>query len=177
MDKVHAARFDRRTGRDLVIAAIGEAPGESENLTGKPFTGPSGELLSEIIKDAIQEFQTQPIVILSNVVSCIPYDDEGDNVRPPNAMEIKACSDRLKDFLSIVKPDMIICVGAVAKKVLSEKVVSENYPFVKQVVSIVHPAFILRQPASKRNLEIARTKQTIRLAIKDSLYETCMDTR
>jgi len=116
------------------VGFLGEAPGESEDLLKEPFVGPAGKKLDDILEAAIAKSQTFLRLAIFNVVGCFPRTDEG--FRQPAKDEIEACRPRLEDFLSFSKPRLIVTLGRIAKGHLPKTDV--------EVVSLVHPSFIVR---------------------------------
>lgn len=132
---------------------IGEAPGLCEDVIGKPFVGPAGNLLDMILEDTLQNLDTehQPTYCITNTVCCLPKDPESNQIRQPHKEEIKICMERLTDFIALVKPKALITVGKIAKQNLPQLPI----PF----HSIIHPAALLpgRTHESRRGVEIRRT--------------------
>jgi uracil-DNA glycosylase family 4 len=91
------------------VVFIGEGPGESENVVGKPFVGPAGKLLDRIIEDSLGRYNVVseslgrlPITYaMTNLVACIPRDGENGRVSKPDERSIKACAPRLKAFIRL----------------------------------------------------------------------------
>lgn len=116
---------------------IGEAPGKTEDLLGRPFVGPAGRLLKQQLA-AVEELLGRPFKrYITNIVACAPFaDDARSSVRDPTAEEAKACSPRLAELIRLAQPKTIIFVGAVAKKFYKP---SKGMPS----LAIIHPAAIL----------------------------------
>jgi len=140
------------------IMFIGEAPGDSENILGKPFVGPAGDLLDSLLSD-LNAFDHHVHSIgritycITNVIACIPLNENGDT-RVPKKKEIEACSPRLVEFIKIVKPKLIVTLGKVAKKNLPDYIIKQGIP----VRSVVHPAHLLpgRMDESRRKVATRR---------------------
>jgi len=141
---------------------IGEAPGDSENILGKPFVGPAGDLLDNLLSDLnmferLDSIPDMPVprttYCITNIISCIPLNENGDT-RVPKKGEIEACSPRLVEFIKIVKPKLIVTLGKVAKKNLPDYIIKQGIP----IRSIVHPAHLLpgRMDESRRKVAIRR---------------------
>jgi uracil-DNA glycosylase family 4 len=137
------------------VLFIGEAPGPSEDVIGKPFIGPAGKLLDQIIEESIPD---NIRVAFTNIVACIPKDDNAQKFKEPSKVHIKACRERLKEFVKIAKPKLIVCVGKLAEK---------YSPTVRLQRSIIHPAAILRADISQRSLAVHRCIVTISNAIEE----------
>lgn len=147
---------------------IGEAPGESENVICQPFVGPAGKLLDQIIERALNG--TNLTHAFTNLVMCIPRDDDGDKAGEPTDDQIEACAPRLVEFVNMCRPSMIVAVGRHAAdytepgtkwklKFAREYVDHRNlgmYPGAGVRVAIRHPSFILRMNVAQRGLEIQR---------------------
>lgn len=149
------------------VLFVGEAPGESEDVIGRPFVGPAGKLLDRIVADALGEFLTADDRRLScafaNLVGCIPR-NELEKAAEPDAAEIRQCSGRLNEFVGIARPRMIVAVGALARKWLESCVtVGEGV----KVVSIDHPAFIIRSNVTAQGLLIQKAVVTMSNAAED----------
>src|SRR5262245_29940694 len=85
------------------VCFVGEAPGISENLLGEPFVGPAGHLLDRIIQQASLWYtevlkRPPPTYCLTNLIMCIPLDEDGVKAAEPSPVEVEACSGRLKEF-------------------------------------------------------------------------------
>lgn len=139
------------------ILFIGEAPGRSEDSTGKPFTGPAGHMLDRIIKRAVPDSFTYA---LTNLVCCIPKDESGSKATEPSEEAIEACSERLREMVEICDPDLIVFVGRLSGK---------NGVFRSgcKTAEIVHPAAILRMDVSQKSLAERRATATVEDAVRD----------
>lgn len=133
------------------LVFVGEGPGADEDLQGLPFVGAAGQLLTKII-EAIQLTREQ--VYICNVVKCRPPGN-----RTPEEDEIAACSPFLFRQLESIRPKIICCLGAVATQtVLGTKAAVgklrgrfHEYRGI-QVMPTWHPAYLLRNPAAKRDV-------------------------
>lgn len=171
-------RCELASGRQRVIMArgklpcqvlfIGEAPGESEDVLGKPFMGPAGQLLDKIIeRGLLGEYS----YCLTNLVACIPRDPEqgGKAAEPPDEA-VQSCSPRLVSIVELAQPRLIVTVGNMARDWLDPKFRGHiKLPLEVPVVDIVHPAWILRQNLSQRGLSVQRCVITLRQAVEEYL--------
>ena len=136
------------------VLMIGEAPGENEDRQGKAFVGRAGQLLDQMMKEI--GFDTNQESLIINVVKCRPPEN-----RAPKQEEVNACHPFLKKQLELVKPKIILLLGATAlKHIIPDKgefSMGEEagnffehpaFPGVKFMV-LYHPAFILRDPRKK----------------------------
>lgn len=167
------------------IVSIGEAPGESENILGIPFIGPAGKLQDFIIKQALRGL---PLThTYTNLVSCIPREEQGGKAAEPLPEEIRACAPRLKEFIALCDPKLIVCVGKLSRNYHDNKVdqhITYHKPLfwweedlpepqgdVIKVVEVIHPAAILRMPTAHQNNALRRSIVTISNAA-DSITKT-----
>lgn len=164
------------------LAVVGEAPGESENVLGRPFVGPAGKLLDVILGEALEGFSvpslsggTRPLTYcLTNLVCCIPREEDGGKSGEPPEQSVIACSGRLQEMLQICQPRLIVLAGALARTYLTPGKFSIRLPYMQDsrlrgVVSIYHPAHILRMNIAYRGLAIQKATVQIRTAIEDFL--------
>ena len=132
------------------ITFIGEGPGNSENLTGKPFYGPAGAVLDLIIKNSIDEENEFRIskgkrilrYSIANLICCLPKED-GITVTDPPEYAVEACRPRLLEFLSIAKPKLIVLLGASPKKGLLPEHL-EQIDLYPKMIELPHPASMLK---------------------------------
>jgi len=137
------------------VLFCGEAPGASEDILGRPFVGPAGKLLDRIIAMGLDG---QHDYCLTNLVACIPREEGGEKGEPSKSA-IEACTDRLVEMVELCRPRVVICVGALAAKWCgSPKRVGILFSRKKkpELVSIVHPAAILRMGVAQQGLAIQR---------------------
>src|SRR2546427_7872629 len=139
--------------RRAKVMLIGEQPGNEEDLTGKPFVGPAGRLLDDALKEAgIDRSQTY----VTNVVKHFKWEPRGKRRihKKPNAQEIAACRPWLQAEISLVKPKVIVCLGATAAQALlgpQFKATKPRGQFIEStlapyIMATVHPSSILRAP-------------------------------
>lgn len=94
---------------------LGEAPGFSEDATGKPFVGPAGDELTELI-DLVSSDVGPFTWVKTNPVACIPIDErDPEKTRKPSAIEIAECMIRVVELVRILRPKLIVLCGAVAE--------------------------------------------------------------
>lgn len=139
------------------VLFVGEAPGVSENIIGRPFVGPAGHLFDYILQESVPEGVTYA---LTNLVGCIPLEKDGHKSQTPPDKAIKQCQPRLKDLIRIARPKLIIAVGALARDNLKDMV--ENLP----MADVQHPAYILRSSSAHKGLLIQRCIVNISSAIE-----------
>ena len=133
------------------IVFLGEGPGANEDRAGEPFVGEAGKLLDKIL--TASKLSRDEVYIL-NTVKCRP-----PNNRNPLPGELENCRPYLDQQLDVIRPDYIVCLGAVAAKSLLDTKLSlgklrkqfHQYRSSKVVVTY-HPAYLLRTPAAKKNV-------------------------
>ncbi|MDD5557728.1 MAG: uracil-DNA glycosylase [bacterium] len=147
------------------IMVISERPGENEDRTGRAFVGRAGEMLDRIF--ASIGLDSDQDMLISNVVKCMPVTVREDGTaedRAPQAEEVRACLPFLHRQIDLMRPKVILLLGAVALRhiarvpsdfTMEEKAgaffTMEEYPGVQFMV-LYHPAFLLRDPRKKKEM-------------------------
>ena len=133
------------------IMLIGEGPGYYEDELGRPFVGPSGELLDKILGAC--GFTRWEHVYIANIVKCRPPQN-----REPLPEERQACLPYLKEQIRLIDPDIIVLLGATALKGLisADMKISEfRGKWIdwenRNVMPTYHPAALLRNPSLKKD--------------------------
>ena len=146
------------------VVFVGEQPGNEEDLSGKPFVGPAGRLFDNALVEAgIDRSQTY----VTNVVKHFKWEPRGKRRihKKPNAGEISACLPWLEAEIAVVKPKVIVALGATAAQALlgaKFRVTKQRGEFIEStlapyVMATVHPSSILRAPDDEtRRLEHRR---------------------
>jgi len=131
---------------DLVF--IGEGPGADEDYQGLPFVGRAGKLLTQMIEAMGLRRQD---VYICNVVKCRPPEN-----RTPEPDEVSTCSPFLLRQIDVLRPKVIVCLGAVAAKTLLEtpRGISQfRGQWLewrgRKLIATYHPAYLLRNPNAK----------------------------
>ena len=135
------------------LVLIAEGPSAADNHTTLPFSGPTGNLLDEVL--TINDL-TRSDIWLTNIIKCRAASLKGDVLknRPPKASEIKACAKWLDGELTLIQPSVILCMGAPAAKVLihrSFRITEQrglwftDTPYAPFAMATFNPAYILRQ--------------------------------
>src|SRR5881397_3001861 len=141
--------------RGAPIMLVGEQPGDYEDVAGKPFVGPSGKIMDRALEEAgIDRSQ----VYVTNAVKHFKWEPRGKRRihKKPNSREIAACRPWLEAELRIVRPRLVVCLGATAAQTIfgptfrvtrdRGKVLTSDLVPNCQVVATVHPSSLLRQP-------------------------------
>jgi len=139
--------------RKAEVMLVGEQPGDAEDLAGHPFVGPAGKLLDRALEEAGID---RKLVYVTNVVKHFKWEPRGKRRihAKPNGSEIAACRPWLETEIALVKPRILVCLGATAAQALlgkSFKVTKQRGTFVPsplapRVTATVHPSSILRAP-------------------------------
>ncbi len=141
------------------IMVVGEQPGDAEDKAGHPFVGPSGKLLDRAFEEAGID---RDEVYVTNAVKHFKWAKDARSERrihkTPNAGEVRACHPWLELEISLVKPDVIVCLGATAAKsllgrtfsVMKSRGVALKSELAPAVFATVHPSAVLRAPRDER---------------------------
>ncbi|GAV22809.1 uracil-DNA glycosylase [Carboxydothermus pertinax] len=148
--RAHAQRVVFGEGNEnALLMLVGEGPGAEEDRQGRPFVGAAGELLNKILEAA---GISREEVYIGNVVKCRP-----PNNRVPTKDEVAACRQFLDRQIELIKPKIIVCLGATAAQAL----IGPEVRITKirglwhekgdiKIMPTYHPAALLRDPAKKR---------------------------
>jgi uracil-DNA glycosylase len=135
------------------LVFVGDAPGKDEDVSGRPFAGGAGKLLTRIIQDGMRVRREE--VYICNVVKCRPPDD-----RTPSRDEIESCLPFLREQLRIIKPAVVCSLGGLATGALTGKegeILKERGTWVSHasipLMPTLHPAYILSRPDEERRLK------------------------
>ncbi len=137
------------------LMVVGEAPGLQEDRQGKPFVGPSGKLLDQILASA--DFDSEKDLLITNAVFRLPPGIDGRQVRKPTNPEIDYYKPYLLEIIRLIDPRIILLTGGVSmRSVLNEtklgitKVRGQWFEVDgRWVMPIFHPAYLLRNPDRK----------------------------
>jgi uracil-DNA glycosylase len=148
---------------DAKVMFVGEVPGDQEDLAGKPFVGPAGNLLDKAFAEAGID---RSKIYVTNAVKHFNWEPRGKRRihKKPSATEIAACRPWLDAEIDRLKPRAIVCLGATAAQALLGKEFrvtqhrSEfiDSPLAPYVTATVHPSSILRAPDDKTRHEEMR---------------------
>ncbi len=135
------------------VMLVGEQPGDHEDVEGKPFVGPAGALLDRGLEAAGID---RSEAYVTNVVKHFKWKAAGKRRlhQKPNAEEIGACKPWLMAEIEVVRPQVVVCLGATAAQALlgrSFRVTQQHgqwadWPHEPKITATVHPSSILRAP-------------------------------
>lgn len=145
------------TGMNIVISRgnpstklliIGEAPGPQENIQGKPFVGPAGQLLDKILRAG--NFDPDKDVYITNSVFRMPPGEDGKSFRKPNDQEIEYYRPFVFEIIRLINPYVILLTGNVACQSVLNKtgITSLRGQWIQSkgywLMPIFHPSYLLR---------------------------------
>jgi DNA polymerase len=133
------------------IMLVGEQPGDQEDKQGKPFVGPAGTILEQALEDA---GIARAEVFITNAVKHFKFEPRGKRRlhKRPNAYEIDRCHHWFEFELALVKPELVVALGASAvrgicgRPLAINKIRGRAMPLAggRQMLATVHPSYILR---------------------------------
>jgi len=146
------------------LLVVGEGPGETEDKLGRPFVGRAGELLDKML---LAIGLPRESVYIANTVKCRPTLDDGVRLRnrPPAPEEMSNCRPYLDEQIEILRPRVILCLGAPSAK----SFLGQKFSITKQrgqwfdgpndipTIATFHPAYILRMTGG----ELEATKRMV----------------
>ena len=146
--------------REAAVFFIGEQPGDQEDLAGKPFVGPAGKVLDEAL---IAAGIPREEVYVTNAVKHFKWEPRGKKRihAKPTLGEVKACRPWLETELALIRPRIIVCLGATAAqslmgpkfKVTVERGKFFETPWAPWLTATIHPSAILRMPDEEARRE------------------------
>jgi DNA polymerase len=160
--------------KNAPIMLVGEQPGDYEDVAGRPFVGPAGKIMDQALEEAgIDRKQ----VYVTNAVKHFKWEPRGKRRihQKPNSREIAACHPWLEAEMRLVKPKLLVCLGATAAQAIfgpSFRVTRErgkvlSSKLAPRVLATVHPSSLLRQPDEEsRDREYKRFVVDLRGALK-----------
>jgi uracil-DNA glycosylase family protein len=160
--------------KDAPIMLVGEQPGDYEDVAGKPFVGPAGKIMDRALEEAGID---RKHVYVTNAVKHFKWEPRGKRRihKKPNSREIAACRPWLEAELRVVKPKLVVCLGATAAQTVfgpSFRVTRErgkvlSSKLAPKILATVHPSSLLRQPDEEsRDREYAHFVSDLRAALK-----------
>jgi len=150
------------------VMFIGEAPGAVEDETGRPFVGPAGSLLTDIIEKGMGLKRRD--VFIANILKCRPPGN-----RDPQDNEVAACRGFLTAQISIVKPKVIVALGRIAAHALLDEAtpISRLRGTFRDFNGILtmptyHPSYLLQNPSKKRDVweDIKKVMEVLGISIQ-----------
>jgi DNA polymerase len=162
----------RRSSR---IVFVGEQPGDQEDRVGKPFVGPAGRLLDRALADAAID---RKATYVTNAVKHFKWEPRGKRRihKKPSELEIGACHQWLERELALIRPALIVALGATAARAIFGRATAieknrghiiagdlAKTPLDADLLVTVHPSFLLRVPNEDRDAAYARFVADLKL--------------
>ena len=164
-----------RASADVVL--VGEQPGDQEDLAGRPFVGPAGKLLDRALEAA---GISRDDVYVTNAVKHFKWTPSPNGKRrihaKPDTRELGACKPWLEAEIAVLKPRLVVALGATAAQTLlgkSFKVTQHrgevfDLPPASRVTATIHPSAILRSPGEEnRAVEFDRLVDDLRVVARE----------
>jgi uracil-DNA glycosylase family protein len=153
---------------------VGEQPGDYEDVAGRPFVGPAGKIMDQALEEAGID---RARVYVTNAVKHFKWEPRGKRRihKKPNSREIAACRPWLEAELKVVKPRLVVALGATAAQTIfgpSFRVTRErgkvlSSKLAPRVLATVHPSSLLRQPnEASREREYEHFVSDLRAALR-----------
>jgi uracil-DNA glycosylase len=138
---------------DAAVVFVGEQPGDQEDLAGKPFVGPAGQLFDRALADAGIE---RSLVYVTNAVKHFKYEPRGKRRlhKTPSNAEVEHCRWWVNRELDLIKPQLVVAMGATAARSLTGRQVAitrergrlATVGGDRRILITVHPSYLLRLP-------------------------------
>lgn len=158
------------------IMLVGEQPGDREDIEGRPFVGPAGRLLDGALEEAGID---RADAYVTNVVKHFKWEERGKRRihQAPNARERSACRPWLEAELAMVRPTVLVAMGATAAKSLlgsdfrvsRERGMPLDSDLAESVMATIHPSAVLRVRDAK-----AREQQRAELVADMCIAAQCL---
>jgi uracil-DNA glycosylase len=155
--------------RSAAVMLVGEQPGDQEDRAGTPFVGPAGKLLDRALEEARID---RKATYVTNAVKHFKWEARGKRRihAKPSWSEVAACRPWLEAELAVVKPTVLVLLGAVAAqgllgkqfRVTKQRGELVDSPLAPYVTATIHPSAILRGEPADRERELARLVEDLR---------------
>ncbi|MDX6493640.1 MAG: uracil-DNA glycosylase [Gaiellaceae bacterium] len=149
--------------RSAAVMLVGEQPGDQEDTAGRPFVGPAGKLLDRALQEAGID---RGSAYVTNTVKHFKWEARGKRRihAKPSWSEVAACRPWLEAELAVVKPTVLVLLGAVAAqgllgsqfRVTKQRGELVDSPLAPHVTATIHPSAILRGEPADRERELSR---------------------
>lgn len=156
---------------DAAVMLVGEQPGDREDREGRPFVGPAGRLLDQALEESGID---RRLAYVTNVVKHFKWIGRGKRRihQKPSWSEIAACRPWLEAELAVVRPQVLVCLGATAAQALlgrdfrvtRQRGQLVETPLAPHALATVHPSSILRADDDRREAEYAAFVDDLRVA-------------
>ena len=158
------------------VMVVGEQPGNEEDLAGRPFVGPAGRMFDKALEELGID---RGRVYVTNAVKHFKFERRGKVRlhRSPDPGEQRACRIWLEGELARIRPDVVVCLGAIASRnvlgnkfrLMQQRGTWQALPDGTRAIATVHPSWVLRQRDSESRAEAYRSFVTDLAALVDVL--------
>jgi uracil-DNA glycosylase len=158
------------------VLVVGEQPGNDEDLAGRPFVGPAGKMFDKALEELGID---RGRVYVTNAVKHFKFERRGKVRlhRSPDPGEQRACRVWLEGELARIRPDVVVCLGAIASRnvlgnkfrLMQQRGTWQALPDGTRAIATVHPSWVLRQRDSESRAEAYRSFVTDLAALVDVL--------
>ncbi len=131
------------------VLFVGEAPGESEDMSGIVFDGPAGQKLDMVFSKAQDMYGGVVTACFTNLVGCYPREAKKTEDHRPPPQAILTCLPRLQEIVNLAQPRLVVCVGTLAAQWVMDGPEFNNLVDY-YIVQIQHPSAVLRSPKADR---------------------------
>jgi DNA polymerase len=145
---------------DASVVMVGEQPGDEEDQKGHPFVGPAGRLLDKAMREAGLD---RSQMYVTNAVKHFKFTERGKRRihAKPTGLEVSACRPWLEAELMVIKPKLVVCLGATAAqslmgrdfRITTERARFFPHRWARELVATIHPSAILRAPSERYDEE------------------------
>jgi DNA polymerase len=156
------------------VLVVGEQPGNEEDLAGRPFVGPAGRMFDKALEELGID---RGRVYVTNAVKHFKFERRGKVRlhRSPDPGEQRACRVWLEGELARIRPDVVVCLGAIAARnvlgnkfrLMQQRGTWQALPDGTRAIATVHPSWVLRQRDSESRAEAYRSFVTDLAALVD----------
>jgi uracil-DNA glycosylase len=156
------------------VLVVGEQPGNDEDLAGRPFVGPAGRMFDKALEELGID---RGRVYVTNAVKHFKFERRGKVRlhRSPDPGEQRACRVWLEGELARIRPDVVVCLGAIAARnvlgnkfrLMQQRGTWQALPDGTRAIATVHPSWVLRQRDSESRAEAYRSFVTDLAALVD----------
>lgn len=160
---------------DASVVFVGEQPGDQEDLAGKPFVGPAGQVFDRALAAAGID---RTLVYVTNAVKHFKYEPRGKRRlhKTPNNAEIEHCRWWVEREIALITPQLVVAMGATAARSLTGRAVAisrergrlTTVGSGRRGVITVHPSYLLRLPdEAARTAEFHRFVEDLRIVARE----------
>jgi DNA polymerase len=146
------------------VVFVGEQPGDYEDREGRPFVGPAGRVLDEALAAA---GIARKLTYVTNAVKHFSFEPRGKARlhKKPRVGEVRACSPWLRAELKVIKPEVLVLLGATAAqsvwgpafRIMKERGIVKRGELAEAILATIHPSAVLRAPDDEARRQLRDT--------------------